>query len=101
MICIQNSKFEIKLISYNVNIRSLVKIGAVRAFHFQCELIQLFCLIRSVVRDALERAARIIVQYSRCKSVVKLYESAIWYIVYSSLARMPILLESLLDMVFV
>ena len=29
------------LISYNVNIRSLVKIGAVWAFHFECEMIRI------------------------------------------------------------
>ena len=54
------------LISYNVNIRSLVKIGAVWAFHFECEVIRIafFYLIKSIVSDILEPAAHIILQYS-------------------------------------
>ena len=54
------------LISYNVNIR-LLKIGAVWAFHFECEMMRIavLCLIKSIVSDIWEPAAHIILQYSK------------------------------------
>ena len=54
------------LISYNVNIRSLIKIGEVFHIHFECEMMRIafFWLIKSIVSEILEPAAQIILQYS-------------------------------------
>ena len=73
------------LISYKVDIRSLVKICAVWAIHFKCEMIRIafLCVIKSLVRDKLEPAAKIILHSIPGMAVQGFGKVVLeWYLVY-------------------